>query len=154
MQFSIANLGITFRFKVGHFWPVTGDFPTQRTCNAENASIWWRPHVDRAFCSGFYWLLMYIIQTFNICLNRGFQYFCQIRIIFSEVLSVSPRVLTSEISFVLKDLYRIVNFDNWRWVWNWYSVVKKIHFRFVQNIVHTINSVHVTKFGMQKDSVC
>ena len=24
--------------------PVTGEFPTQRASNAENASIWWRHH--------------------------------------------------------------------------------------------------------------
>ena len=27
--------------------PVTGEFPTQRTCNAKNASIWWRLHEFR-----------------------------------------------------------------------------------------------------------
>ena len=27
--------------------PVTGEFPAQRACNAENVSIWWRHHVDR-----------------------------------------------------------------------------------------------------------
>ena len=26
--------------------PVTGEFPAQRTSNAENASIWWRHHVE------------------------------------------------------------------------------------------------------------
>ena len=26
--------------------PVTGEFPAQRTSNAENVSIWWRHHVD------------------------------------------------------------------------------------------------------------
>ena len=26
--------------------PVTGEFPTQRTSNAQNASIWWRNHVE------------------------------------------------------------------------------------------------------------
>ena len=30
-----------------HRWPVTGGFPSQRACNAENASIWWRYHTKR-----------------------------------------------------------------------------------------------------------
>ena len=40
-----------------------------------------------------------------------------ILIIFSNVLSVSPRVLTSEANFILKGMSRIVNFPNWPWVW-------------------------------------
>ena len=27
--------------------PVTGEFPTQRASDAENASIWWRHHADQ-----------------------------------------------------------------------------------------------------------
>ena len=37
--------------------------------------------------------------------------------IFNEALSVSPRVFTSELSFVLKGMSCIVYFDNWQWVW-------------------------------------
>ena len=39
---SSASLGF-----VGGNSPVTGEFPTQRTRNAENISIWWRHHVRR-----------------------------------------------------------------------------------------------------------
>ena len=31
------------------FVPVTGKFPSQRACNAENGSIWWR-HSAIKFC--------------------------------------------------------------------------------------------------------
>ena len=40
-----------------------------------------------------------------------------ILMIFSDALSVGSRVSTSEVGFVLKGMYRIVNFDNWQWVW-------------------------------------
>ena len=29
--------------------PVTGEYPTQRTSNAENISVWWRQHVNRIY---------------------------------------------------------------------------------------------------------
>ena len=94
-----------------------------------------------------------------------------ILMISSKALSVSPRVLTSEVSLVLKDISNIVNFDNWQWVWKHLiidirllknvsccniSTRKFVYFNFtpefVQNIVKKINHVHVTKFAMQKDS--
>ena len=28
--------------------PMTGEFPSQRACNAENVSIWWHHHVSDA----------------------------------------------------------------------------------------------------------
>ena len=31
-------------FIQGSLWPVTGEFPSQMTSNAENVSIWWRHH--------------------------------------------------------------------------------------------------------------
>ena len=32
-------------------WPVTGEFPTQRSSNAEKVSIWWRHHVRlKSYC--------------------------------------------------------------------------------------------------------
>ena len=31
--------------------PVTGEFPTQRTSNAEYVSIWWRHHVNISACN-------------------------------------------------------------------------------------------------------
>ena len=34
--------------------------------------------------------------------------------IFGKALSVNPPVSTREVSFVLKDMSRIVNFDNWQ----------------------------------------
>ena len=37
-----SNLGAT-GLCAGN-WPVTGEFPAQRTSNAENVSIWWRHH--------------------------------------------------------------------------------------------------------------
>ena len=92
-----------------------------------------------------------------------------ILMIFSEALAISPRVLTSEVSFVLKCMSHIVNFDNWQWVWKNLIIdirlIKKLlccntlvkcafqfHSHFVQIIVQTINSVHVTKFAMQNDT--
>ena len=35
-------------------------------------------------------------------------------VIFYEELSVGPRVFTNGLSFVLKGMYRIVNFNNWQ----------------------------------------
>ena len=29
-----------------HRWPVTGEFPAQKTSKVENASIWWRHHIS------------------------------------------------------------------------------------------------------------
>ena len=44
--------------------PVTGEFPTQRASNAENASIWWRHHVGCSACNDFWHYAGYIQ---NIC---------------------------------------------------------------------------------------
>ena len=95
-----------------------------------------------------------------------------ILMISSEALSVSPRVLTSEVSFVLKGISRNVNPDNRQWIWKHLIIdirllknllccnilVKKcvfqFHSSFVQNIVKKIHPVHVTKFDMQKDCPC
>ena len=51
--------------------------------------------------------------------------------IFGKALSVNPRVSTSEVSFVLKGMSRIVNFDDWQWVWKHL----KIHIRLLKNLL-------------------
>ena len=52
-----------------------------------------------------------------------------ILMIFSEVLPVSPRVLTNEVTIALKGMSRIVHFDNWQWVWKYLI----IHIRLFKN---------------------
>ena len=91
--------------------------------------------------------------------------------IFSEALSISPRALTNVVNFVLKGISRIVNFDNWQWVWKHLI----IHIRLFKNklccntlstmcfsISHpvrsnksqTINPVHIAMLAIQKESSC
>ena len=70
-----------------------------------------------------------------------------ILMVFSEPLLVSSRALPNVVNLVLKGMSRVVNFDNWQWVF-------QFHFPFVQNIVQTINLVHVATFAIQKDSPC
>ena len=85
--------------------PVTGDFPARRASNAENASVWWRHHVNdrdrgggilveeenaawsRMFCSYLqqvghaFWLILYCI-TLNL---RGLLVTCRAFHFFPEV---------------------------------------------------------------------
>ena len=42
-NFVTDKTGVCWR-TMGYFSPVTGEFPAQRTSNAENVSIWWRHH--------------------------------------------------------------------------------------------------------------
>ena len=37
--------------------PVTGEFPARKASNAENASIWWRHHVNRFSWRNRYWFV-------------------------------------------------------------------------------------------------
>ena len=91
-------------------------------------------------------------------------------------LSVNPRVSASEVSFVLKDMSRVVNFVNWQWVWkhlivhirllkNLFSyntlLTKNVFFELTCRIPSKYSSenpvwnpVHITKIAMQKDSPC
>ena len=48
---------------------------------------------------------------------------------FSEALSISTGVLTTEVNIGLKGMSRIVNFANWQWVWK-YMI---IHIRLFKN---------------------
>ena len=89
-----------------------------------------------------------------------------------EALSISPRVLISEVSFVWKSISRIMNLNNLHWlkIFDYlYSLEKwliasqqtsrkisvfHVNLRFVQNVIQTINPVHLTKFGMQEICLC
>ena len=51
------------------------------------------------------------------------------KIFFSEALSFSPRVLTTEVNIGFNGMSCIVNFDNWQWVWKYLI----IHIRLFKN---------------------
>ena len=46
--------------------PVTGEFPAQRASNAENDSIWWRPHAKKKFWKGHCKWWYYVLHTIGI----------------------------------------------------------------------------------------
>ena len=55
----------------------------------------------------------YIHPQKKIYVSYGPQSYGRYSDIFSEALSVSPRVSTSDASFVLKGMARIMNLDDW-----------------------------------------
>ena len=45
--------------------PVTGEFPTQRSSNTENVSIWWRHHVPNGHSNAIYLLQLASRDYYN-----------------------------------------------------------------------------------------
>ena len=48
--------------------PVTGEFPAQRACSAENVSIWWRHHVIFTWHHSYSMPYLYSCNTCIICM--------------------------------------------------------------------------------------
>ena len=61
---SFIRAQIKENIKAPRHWPLCGEFPAQRASNAENASIWWRHHVQ-TFCKAFSWIKTIFLLKFH-----------------------------------------------------------------------------------------
>ena len=52
--------------------PVTGEFPAQKACNAENVSIWWRHHEAASAPDVDYNMFVVVILRSKYCLSHCF----------------------------------------------------------------------------------
>ena len=123
------NIKAPHRWPVWGVPPVTGGFPTQRTSNVENVSIWWRHHVpemDHTKSKNGYWKASITAKCVSILTiigsDNGLSSGRRLAIIWTNARILLIGTLGTNFSEILIEIY-ILSFkkmhfklssDNWR----------------------------------------